>query len=164
MAEKHLKKCSTSLAIRGRLIKTTLRFYLIPVRMAKIKNSGESSAGEDVEKNEHFSTAGGIASCENCSGSQFCCSQKIGHNTTRRPNSTSPGHIPRRCFNMQLGYMFHYVHSSLLYNSQLMILEPQPLVFYSENCLLYQCFKGMSLLLGDLMYPILFGDPSFTWT
>ena len=42
MAEKHLKKCSTSLIIRKMQIKTTLRFYLTPVRMAKIKNSGDS--------------------------------------------------------------------------------------------------------------------------
>jgi hypothetical protein len=42
MTEKHLKKCSTSLVIREMQIKTTLRFYLAPVRMAKIKNSGDS--------------------------------------------------------------------------------------------------------------------------
>jgi hypothetical protein len=42
MAEKHLKKCSASLIIREMQIKTTLRFYLTPVRTAKIKNSGDS--------------------------------------------------------------------------------------------------------------------------
>jgi hypothetical protein len=42
MAEKHLKKCSTSLIIREMQIKTTLRFYLTPVRMPKIKNSDDS--------------------------------------------------------------------------------------------------------------------------
>jgi hypothetical protein len=42
MAEKHLNKCSTSLVIREMQIKTTLRFYLMPARMAKIKNLGDS--------------------------------------------------------------------------------------------------------------------------
>ena len=42
MAEKHLRKCSTSLAIREMQIKTTLRFYLTPVRLAKIQNSDDS--------------------------------------------------------------------------------------------------------------------------
>jgi hypothetical protein len=42
MAEKHLKKCSTSLIIREMQIKTTLSFYLTLVSIAKIKNSGDS--------------------------------------------------------------------------------------------------------------------------
>jgi hypothetical protein len=42
MAEKHLKICSTSLITRKMQIKTILKFHLIPVRMAKIKNSGDS--------------------------------------------------------------------------------------------------------------------------
>jgi hypothetical protein len=42
MTEKRLKKCSKSLIIRKMQIKTTLRFYLTPVRIAKFKNSGDS--------------------------------------------------------------------------------------------------------------------------
>jgi hypothetical protein len=42
MAEKYLKKCSTSLIIREIQIKTTPRFHLMPVRMANIKNLGDS--------------------------------------------------------------------------------------------------------------------------
>jgi hypothetical protein len=41
-AKKLLKKCSTSLVIREIQNKTTLRFHLTPVRMAKIKNSRAS--------------------------------------------------------------------------------------------------------------------------
>jgi hypothetical protein len=42
MAEKHLKKCSTSFVIREMQIKTSLRFHLTPIRMVKIKNADNS--------------------------------------------------------------------------------------------------------------------------
>jgi hypothetical protein len=39
MAKKYMKKCSPSLAIKEMQIKTALRFYLTPVRIAIIKNT-----------------------------------------------------------------------------------------------------------------------------
>jgi hypothetical protein len=41
MAEKDLKICPTSLIIRVMQIKTNLRFHFTPVRMSKIKTSGD---------------------------------------------------------------------------------------------------------------------------
>ena len=59
MASKHIKMCSTLLIIIKMQIKTTMRYHLTPVRMAIIKKSINSNAGEGVEKREFLHSVGG---------------------------------------------------------------------------------------------------------
>ena len=61
MANKHMKRCSTSFIIREMRIKTTMRYYFTPVRMPAIQSLQAINAGEGVEKREPSYTLGGNA-------------------------------------------------------------------------------------------------------
>ena len=70
MAEKYFKKCSSSLVIREIQIKTTLRFHLTPIRMAKIKNSSSSSCWQGYGTGEYTSIASRSINLYNHFGNQ----------------------------------------------------------------------------------------------
>ena len=71
MISKHMKRCSTSLSIMGMKIKTIVSYYRTLIRMAKVKNNGNTKCWQDAEKLDHSYVAAGTVKWYSHSGKPF---------------------------------------------------------------------------------------------
>ena len=81
MANKHMKRCSTSLIIREMQIKTTMRYHFVLNGWLLSKSLQAINVGEGVEKKEPSYTVSGNANLYNHYGEECGDPLKTGNRT-----------------------------------------------------------------------------------
>ena len=96
MAENHLKKCSMSLVIGEMQIKTILKFYLTPIRMAKVRISRDSTCYLLMwSKGNTHPLQVGVKTCTTTLEINLELSEKTGNFCTIRSSYTTPVNLTK---------------------------------------------------------------------
>lgn len=86
MAQRYIKRCSTSLCIKELQIKTTMKYYFTSTKMVIIKRKKRKiSIGENVEKLEPLYIAGWYVNWGSCCEKVCCFLNKLNKEVPHDP-------------------------------------------------------------------------------